>query len=300
MAAAAWGGRAWALLDLRCPDPAPGLTMNRWEQTAGPVCRSIKGVTMNHEAMSDARSGTAPEMAVGAAARATLSGCGYDLLLAEDDAELAAILEVELRAFGHETFIVGTGQAALDAAFSRKFDAMLLDWMLPGIDGIGVLERLRDEQLTVPVIMLTALNRLPEKVEGLSAGADDYVTKPASAEEINARIHAVIRGRQWHNRPADIRSCGDIRVSPPRIRAWRGDRALDLSPIDFKLLSELVDSVGAVLTRTMLVERVWGFDFEPTTNIVDSHIRRLRRELTRDGEEDPIMTVRGVGYMLNA
>jgi two-component system OmpR family response regulator len=176
---------------------------------------------------------------------------------------------------------------------------VLLDWMLPGIDGLGVLQRLREEQLTVPVIMLTALNRLPEKVEGLSAGADDYVTKPASAEEINARIHAVIRGRQWQNRPSDIRICGDVRISPARIRAWRGDRALDLSPIDFKLLSELVDSDGAVLTRAMLVERVWGFDFEPTTNIVDSHIRRLRLELTRGGEEDPIITVRGVGYMLS-
>lgn len=225
---------------------------------------------------------------------------GLHLLLAEDDAELAAMLATELRAFGHQILVVETGQAALDALFSRKVDAVLLDWMLPGIDGIGVLQRLRDEQLAVPVIMLTAMNRLPEKVEGLSAGADDYVTKPAAAEEINARIHAVIRGRQWQDRPSDVRISGDIRVSPARIRAWRGDRALDLSPMDFKLLSELVDSGGAVLTRAMLVERVWGFDFEPTTNIVDSHIRRLRVELMREGEDDPIVTVRGVGYMLSA
>jgi len=251
---------------------------------------------MKHEAVNEMQIVQGSETAV----EATVPGKGFDLLLAEDDVELAAMLAEELRAFGHRTSVVETGQAALDAVFSRKVDAVLLDWMLPGVDGIGVLQRLRDEQLTVPVIMLTALNRLPEKIEGLSTGADDYVTKPASAEEINARIHAVIRGRQWQNRPSDIRVSGDIRVSPARIRAWRGERALDLSPIDFKLLSELIDSDGAVLTRTMLVERVWGFDFEPTTNIVDSHIRRLRLELTRDGEDDPIVTVRGVGYTLSA
>lgn len=225
---------------------------------------------------------------------------GFDLLLVEDDDKLATMLAAELRAFGHETIVVGTGRAALDAMFSRKFDAMLLDWMLPDVDGLGVLQRLRDEQITVPIIMLTALTRLPEKVEGLSAGADDYVTKPASVEEINARIHAVVRGRQWQNRPSDIRSSGDIRVSPARIRAWRADRMLDLSPIDFKLLSVMVDAAGGVLTRAMLIERVWGYDFEPPTNIVDSHIRRLRKELTRAGEDDPVVTVRGVGYMLGA
>lgn len=250
---------------------------------------------MKHEAVN----GMEAEQGSEAANKESIVGKGFDLLLAEDDVELAAMLAEQLQAFGHRTSVVETGQAALDAVFSRKVDAVLLDWMLPGVDGIGVLQRLRDEQLTVPVIMLTALNRLPEKVEGLSAGADDYVTKPASAEEIDARIHAVIRGRQWQSRPSDVRIAGDIRISPARIRAWRGDRALDLSPTDFKLLSELVDSDGAVLTRAMLVERVWGFDFEPTTNIVDSHIRRLRLELTRDGEDDPVVTVRGLGYMLS-
>jgi len=161
-----------------------------------------------------------------------------------------------------------------------------------------VLARLRGGNMTVPVIMLTALGRSVEKVEGLEAGADDYVVKPVAAAELSARLAAVVRGRGWTGGSADTIRAGDIVVSPTKFRAWRDGTALDLGKLEFKLLAEFVANADAVLTRAMLVERVWGYDFAPTTNIVDVYVRHLRVKLTAAGGEDPIVTVRGVGYML--
>ncbi len=221
-----------------------------------------------------------------------------NLLLVEDDAVFAQAMAEELRGLDHRVTVAVDGREALAAVDSAPFDAVVLDRMLPKVDGMSVLARLRGGNMTVPVIMLTALGRSVEKVEGLEAGADDYVVKPVAAAELSARLAAIVRGRGWTGGSADTIRAGDIVVSPTKFRAWRDGTALDLGKLEFKLLSEFVANADAVLTRAMLVERVWGYDFAPTTNIVDVYVRHLRVKLTAAGGEDPIATVRGVGYML--
>jgi DNA-binding response OmpR family regulator len=223
-----------------------------------------------------------------------------NLLLVEDDTAFADALAAELREFDHAVTVVGDGRAALQAVDRDQYDAVVLDWKLPQVDGMFVLQRLRSENVTVPVIMLSALGRPVDKVEGLDSGADDYVVKPVAGEELNARLHAVLRGRGWTSTNGDTVRAGDIVVSPGTFRAWRDDQPLDLATLEFNLLAELARNAGSVLTRSMLLERVWHYDFEPTTNVVDAYICRLRAKLTAQGGPDPIVTKRGVGYMLRA
>lgn len=225
----------------------------------------------------------------------------FNLLLVEDDAPLAAMLSDELRRLDHRVTTVTTGSEALSELTGNQYDAVILDRMLPRIDGIEVLRRLRSADARVPVIMLTALASLPEKVEGLDAGADDYVVKPVAVEELNARLGAVLRARQWTAAgEGDTIQAGDLVISPARHRVWRGGRPIDLPKVEFQLLLQLARHRDMVLTRAMLLERVWDYDFEPGSNIVDVYIRRLRVKLTEDGSEDPIVTVRGQGYRLRA
>ena len=220
------------------------------------------------------------------------------LLLVEDDAAYAAALADELRGIGHTVTVAGDGRAALTAMNEAAFDAVILDRMMPRLDGMSVLQTLRSGGMTLPVIMLTALSASQDKVEGLEAGADDYVVKPVAASELQARLTAILRGRGWTASSADTLQAGDIVVSPTTFRAWRRGRPIDLAKLELKLLIELVRNADAVLTRAMLIERVWVYDFMPDTNLVDVHIRRLRRKLTEGGDDDPIQTLRGIGYML--
>ena len=231
---------------------------------------------------------------------------GLTVLLVEDDTAFAETLASELRHCDHHVTIAGDGRAALSCIDRDRFDAIVLDRMLPRLDGISMLERLRADHRTVPVIMLSARGAAGEKVEGLEAGADDYVVKPVATAELAARLQAVVRGRRWPaaagatvlTSATDTLRAGDIVVSPSRHRAWRNDEPLDLVNLELKLLAEFVRNADSVLTRAMLIERVWGYDFEPTTNLVDVYVRRLRQKLTASGRDDPISTMRGVGYML--
>jgi DNA-binding response OmpR family regulator len=221
-----------------------------------------------------------------------------NLLMVEDDESLADMTAAELRDLGHQVRVVGDGRQAFAVLSNESFDAVVLDRMLPHVDGVSLLQRLRNQNVTIPVIMVSALGRSLEKVEGLEAGADDYVAKPVPAAELLARIQAVLRGRHWVGNSADTLRAGDIVVSPTTFRAWRNGRSIELPKNEFNLLTEMVRSCDTVLTRSMLLERVWGYDFDPATNIVDVYVRRLRMKLIGDGEDDPIATVRGVGYML--
>lgn len=222
----------------------------------------------------------------------------FKLLIVEDDDSLALLLSKQMASFGHQPSIASNGREALDMLASQAFDVIILDRILPGMDGISVLERLRDAGVTMPILMLTALGQSSNKVEGLNAGADDYLVKPVDPNELNARLHALHRARHWKKDEGDTLRSGDIVVSPTKFRAWRAGKALDLPNIEFKLLTEFVRNAGTMLTRPMLLDRVWQYDFEPATNIVEAHIRRLRIKLTEHGGDDPIATVRGVGYML--
>lgn len=221
-----------------------------------------------------------------------------DVLIVEDDRDYAAALQAELEALSHAVTVAASGPEALSALDRARFDAVVLDRMLPQLDGATVVRRLRERGHRLPVLMLSALGLATEKVGGLEAGADDYVVKPAPAIEIDARLRALIRARGWTEGDAQTLRAGDIVVSPGQHRAWRGERALDLAKLEFKLLAELVRHAGSFVTRAMLIERVWGYDFEPSTNIVEAQMRTLRRKLTAAGEDDPIATKRGVGYML--
>ncbi len=221
-----------------------------------------------------------------------------NILLVDDDTEFTESLAGELDGFGHRSSIAADGRAALEAIDQDAFDAVVLDRMMPRVDGIALLERLRADARTIPVIMLSALGQSDDKIVGLGAGADDYVVKPIAAAELHARLQAVVRGRQWMRETTDTLRAGDIVVSPTRFRAWRGDEPIDLANLELKLLAEFVRNAGSVLTRQMLIERVWGYDFEPDTNLVDVYVRRLRQKLTAHGGDDPIATMRGVGYML--
>lgn len=221
------------------------------------------------------------------------------ILLAEDDLYLQQQLMDQLSQFGHEVEPAANGLAALALIGQKAFDVIILDWMMPMVDGIAVLRQLREGGMHIPVLMLTALGQVFDKVEGFEAGADDYVVKPIDPLELNARLHALVRARRTTDQPTDTISAGDIVVSPSRLQARRAGRPLNLSHTEFKLLLELVRNAGAVMTRPMLIERVWGHDFVPTANIVDAQIRHLRLKLVEHGD-DPITTQRGMGYLLRA
>lgn len=219
------------------------------------------------------------------------------VLVVEDDAELARLLTGQLRAAGYAVEVEEDARTAIDLITTRPFDVILLDRMLPAIDGVDVLRRLRREKVDVPVILLTALGRLAERVEGLDAGADDYIVKPFEIDELIARIRTVLRRRVAPNADNSTISAGDVTISLLRHRVTRAGQPVELQKTELKLLAELVRAAGNVVTRSMLLEKVWGYDFVPTTNLVEAHIRRLRLKLEMPGLPDPIATIRGVGYM---
>ncbi|WP_010545416.1 response regulator transcription factor [Sphingomonas elodea] len=218
-------------------------------------------------------------------------------LIVEDDAQLSALLVLQLGGLGYAVTAAGDGRTAIAMLAETRYDVILLDRMLPAMDGVDVLRRIRAEGIETPVILLTALGLTPERVEGLDAGADDYIVKPFEIDELNARIRAVLRRRATPAADNATLTAGDVTVSVLRHRVTRAGKPIELQKTELKLLAELVREAGSVLSRKMLIERVWGYDFVPATNIVDVHILKLRQRLEMPGLPDPIVTVRGVGYM---
>lgn len=223
-----------------------------------------------------------------------------NLLLVEDDRFLANYLAQELRVCGHEVTVATDGHAGLRAVLEHQFDAIVLDRMLPQIDGLAVVRTLREDGITIPVIMVTALGQLGDRVDGLDGGADDYIVKPVDVDELNARLNALVRGRAWTVSESDTITARDVTVSPTRLRAWYRGVALDLPKLEFNLLAELVRNADSVLTRKMLCEKVWQYEFEPKSKFVDAYVSRLRRRIAAQAGDDPIVTVRGLGYMIRA
>lgn len=223
---------------------------------------------------------------------------GFNILLVEDDRGFATTLQAELAGHSHSVHWVEDGRKAYDAVFAEQYDAMVLDWMIPELDGLSLLQRLREGGLTMPVLMLSAKGKSTEKVSGLNGGADDYVVKPVSGDELDARLRALLRARTWTQASNDTIRIGNILISPAQYRAWRNGRCIDLINLELKLLVELARNPGIVMTRAMLLERVWGYDFEPATNVVEVYVKRLRSKLVAEGETDPIVTVRRAGYVM--
>jgi two-component system OmpR family response regulator len=221
------------------------------------------------------------------------------VLVVEDDSETRAYIERGLRELGHSVSALGDGRDALFSATGEAFDAIILDRMLPGLDGMTLLRSLRSAGVTAPVLMLTALARVEDRVEGLEAGADDYLVKPFAFTELSARLNALAR------RPAATAAetslqAGDVEMNLLKREVRRAGRRIELQPREFALLEELMRNAGRIVTRTMLLERVWNFHFDPRTNIVETHVSRLRSKLNFGFDRDVIQTVRGAGYMIDA
>lgn len=198
---------------------------------------------------------------------------------------------------GHNVTHAANGVDALHLVSTEPFDIALIDRMIPGIDGVAVLRRMRAAQIETPVLLLTALGRIEDRVDGLEAGADDYLVKPFAFSELAARINALAR-RGPISSPATRLECGPLTMDLLRREVRRDGELILLQPREFRLLEELLRNPERAVTRTMLLERVWGFHFDPQTNIVETHISRMRAKLNEGDKPDLIETIRGVGYRM--
>jgi two-component system OmpR family response regulator len=218
------------------------------------------------------------------------------LLVVEDDVKMAALVRRGLGEEGAAVDVARSGEDALWMAASAPYDALVLDVMLPGIDGFETCRRLRDDGIWTPVLLLTARDAVEDRVAGLDGGADDYLTKPFSFAELSARLRALVR-RGQKERPA-VLEVGDLRLDPASRQAWRGERAIDLSTKEFALLEAFMRRPGDVLTRLELLEHAWDFNYENRSNVVDVYVRYLREKIDRPFGVTSIETVRGAGYRL--
>lgn len=221
------------------------------------------------------------------------------ILLVEDDDETAAYVTKGLRESGQSVERTRDGRDGLFQATHGDFSLLILDRMLPGLDGLALLKAARAAGITTPILMLTAMGAIEDRVDGLEAGADDYLVKPFSFAELNARVTALGR-RQPMREEVTLLSVADLSLDRLRRVVKRGDQVMDLQPREFRLLEELMQNAGRIVTRTMLLERVWDFHFDPGTNIVETHISRIRSKIDRGGDVPLIHTVRGAGYVIRA
>jgi two-component system, OmpR family, response regulator len=217
-------------------------------------------------------------------------------LIVEDEPKMAALLRRGLSEEGYAADLAGSAEDAVWMAQATPYDAIVLDVMLPGGDGFALCRRLREQGVWSPVLMLTARDGVGDKVAGLDSGADDYLTKPFSFEELLARLRALVR-RGPVERPA-VLEVGSLRLDPATRRVWRGEREIDLSAKEFALLETFMRNPDAVLTRLELLEHAWDFAYENRSNIVDVYVRYLREKLDRPFGLESIETVRGTGYRL--
>jgi two-component system OmpR family response regulator len=218
------------------------------------------------------------------------------ILVVDDEPKLAALLARALREDGHAADVAGRGEDVLWMAQATPYDAIVLDVMLPGLDGFEVLRRLRREAVWTPVLMLTARDAVHDRVDGLDAGADDYLTKPFSIDELLARLRAIVR-RGPVERPA-VLAVGDLRLDPAAHRAWRGETELHLSAREFALLELFMRRPGETLSRLQILNGGWDMSFESRSNIVDVYMRYLREKIDRPFGRASLETVRGIGYRL--
>jgi two-component system OmpR family response regulator len=216
------------------------------------------------------------------------------VLIVEDHAKMAGLLRRGLRKESMAPDLAENGEDAVWMAQATEYDAIILDVMLPGIDGFEVCRRLRGEGVWTPILMLTARDSVSDRIAGLDGGADDYLTKPFSYAELLARLRALVR-RGGVERPTDLRA-GGLRLEPATRRVWRGEQEIVLSAKEFALLETFMRRPGEVLSRFQLLEHAWDYDYENRSNVVDSYIRFLRKKIDKPFAVHSIETVRGMGY----
>jgi two-component system OmpR family response regulator len=220
------------------------------------------------------------------------------LLLLEDDANTAAYVSKGLEEEGHTVDHLADGRDAVAKAIGEDYDVIILDRMLPGLDGLAIIKTIRSAGRRVPVLFLTALGGVDDRVEGLDAGGDDYLIKPFAFSELLARVNAL--ARRPHIKGEETRlKVGDLEIDLVSRKVTRGGVAIDLQPREFRLLEVLMRNRGRVVTRTMLLERVWSFHFDPKTSVVETHISRLRAKIDKPYGKELIHTIRGSGYTVN-
>ncbi|MDX1947823.1 MAG: response regulator transcription factor [Pirellulaceae bacterium] len=244
-----------------------------------------------------------PSLAIDALGESFWSGpvtarTAMHLLAIEDDAVLGKAIQRGLTDAGHACQWARSGQKGLEEAQSQTFDAIILDLLLPDLSGLEIMKRLRAAGSRTPVLMLTALGSVEDRVGGLNAGADDYLVKPFAFPELLARLEAISRRRQ--DRPSSTLQVGPLTLDLTNRRVTRGGTEISLTPTEFSLLEFLMRYAGQVVTRKMLCEHLWDSDWEGVTNVVEVHINRLRGKVDRGFDEPLIQTVRGRGYVLRA
>jgi two-component system OmpR family response regulator len=221
------------------------------------------------------------------------------LLVVEDDREAAAFLVKGLKESGHTVDHAADGREGLMLATTERFDAIILDRMLPGMDGLAIVAALRASDNHTPVLILSALDQVDDRVRGLKAGGDDYLTKPYAFSELMARLESLLRRGAGGKTETKLR-VGDLEIDLLARTVRRGAAEIELLPREFRLLEYLARNAGHVVTRTMLLEQVWDYHFDPQTNVIDVHISRLRQKIDKGFAKPMLHTVRGAGYCLKA
>lgn len=221
------------------------------------------------------------------------------ILIVDDDKKLLDMLRRTLAYDGYRVVTAEDGRAALDQVLAERPDAIVLDWMMPGVDGPEVARRLREAGDAVPILMLTARDAVEDRVVGLDSGTDDYLVKPFAPEELKARMRALLRRGESDDTDRPV-TFADLWLDPASRETRRGDRAFDLTPTEFSLLECLMRHPRRVLTRGAILEAVWGYDFGGEDNVLEVYIGYVRRKTEAEGEPRLIQTVRGVGYVLRA
>ena len=219
------------------------------------------------------------------------------ILLVEDDLSTLSFIKKGLKEFGHIVDAFSNGNEGLDAAYLAEHDVIILDRMLPEIDGLTIVTKLRNNKITTPVLFLSALGEVDDKVKGLKAGGDDYLSKPFSFSELIARIEALNR-RQNPKSDIDVLKAYDLVLNKKSRKVTRNSILINLQPQEYKLLEVLMENSNEVITRTMLLEKVWDLHFDPQTNIIDVHISRLRKKIDKGHKVQLVQTIRGAGYSI--
>ncbi len=219
------------------------------------------------------------------------------ILLVEDDVKIASFVEKGLRAAGYAIDHASDGETGLHLALSEPYDAAIVDIMLPKLNGLALIEQMRQKKLTTPVIILSAKGSVDDRIKGLQTGSDDYMTKPFSFSELLARVQALIRRAGGLSEPTQL-AAGNLLMNLLTREVSREGRRIELQPIEFSLLEYLLRNAGRVVSKTMIMEHVWDYNFDPQTNVVEARISRLRDKIDRDFSKKLIHTIRGAGYVL--
>ncbi|OPY61894.1 MAG: Transcriptional activator protein CzcR [Syntrophorhabdaceae bacterium PtaU1.Bin034] len=218
------------------------------------------------------------------------------ILIVEDEKKVASFVRKGLQEEGYSVDMAHNGEDGLHLASDASYDLIILDIYLPKLDGISVLKKLREFKVKTPVLLLTVRATIEDKVLGLDSGADDYLTKPFAFEELLARVRALLRRRS--SIETEVLRVADLTLDPARHIVTRGTRTIELTLKEFSLLQYLMENAGRVVTRTMIIDRVWNYDFDSETNVVDVYVNYLRKKIDTDSQPKLIHTVRGVGYVM--